>query len=102
MTQSRWSGRSLAPQYAQPPHAARMASHWSAVRSFTTLSTRRLRLLAARALRLLVAAMAEAYATDPRNRGRRLSVPPGRGFDEWAERRAARRSRMPSRAVPAP
>ena len=42
-TQSRCSGRSVAPQYAQPFHAAWSAAHCSSVRSCVTRAIRRLR-----------------------------------------------------------
>ena len=58
MTQSRCSGLSVAPQYAQPCQAVLSHSHSASVRSLTTALTRRVRLRAARARRLLVAAIA--------------------------------------------
>ena len=40
-TQSRCSGRSVAPQYAHPPHVARSAIHCTPVRSWSTRAIRR-------------------------------------------------------------
>src|SRR5690349_13547341 len=52
-TQSRWRTTPSVPQYAQPPQAATMASHWTGVRSLPALATRLARRREARARRLL-------------------------------------------------
>jgi hypothetical protein len=73
-TQSRCSGLSTAPQYAQPAQAAVSATQCSSVRSCWTRSIRRLRIRAAGALRLRLTAMGSAYASERRQRLRPAKI----------------------------
>src|SRR4029077_11482663 len=65
-TQSRRSGPRVAAQWAHPFHAAFSAAHSPAVRSLTTRFRRRLRLRAARTLRLRLTATPRACSASVR------------------------------------